>query len=125
MRDLIGIIYIIFVCIVAYGVVSRALTMYSSIEFTVRGIVTAVFYQPYWFLYSLVEDEKRILDGKLAISAKWKGLFKRHVPFQDIIVSNTSSVDEIAEATVNHVLLAFHMLFINILLLSLLIAMFK
>jgi len=45
--------------------------------------------------------------------------------FLEIISSNTSTTDQIAEATVTHVLLAFHMLFINILLLSLLVAMFK
>ncbi len=43
----------------------------------------------------------------------------------DIISSDNSTAGQIAEATVNHVLLAFHMLFINILVLSLLIAMFK
>jgi hypothetical protein len=43
----------------------------------------------------------------------------------DIISSSMSTVGEIAEATVNQVLLAFHMLFVNILMLSLLIAIFK
>jgi hypothetical protein len=42
-----------------------------------------------------------------------------------IISSDMSSADEKTEATVNHILLAFHMLFINILVLNLLIAMFK
>ncbi|CAF2077519.1 unnamed protein product [Rotaria magnacalcarata] len=52
----------------------------------------------------------------------------RFVHFDDrsgIISSNTSSANEIAEAKVTHVLLAFHMLFVNILMLSLLIAMFN
>ena len=42
-----------------------------------------------------------------------------------IIESETSTAGEVAEATVTHVLLAFHMLFINILILNLLIAVFK
>jgi hypothetical protein len=43
----------------------------------------------------------------------------------DIIASNTSSTDLVAGAQVTHVLLTFHMIFINILLLNLLIALFK
>ncbi|CAF1001217.1 unnamed protein product [Rotaria sordida] len=97
-------IYIIFVCIAAYGVVSRALTMYAELEFTARSIFTAVFYQPYWFLYSIVEEEKSNLD---------------------YIISNATSSERVAEATVTHVLLACHMLFINILILNLLIAVFN
>ena len=56
--------YIIFVCIAAYGVVSRALTMYAELEFTANRVFTAVFYQPYWFLYSIVDKEKTDLDSK-------------------------------------------------------------
>ena len=56
--------YIIFVCIAAYGVVSRALTMYGEIEFTAKSIFTAVFYQPYWLLYAIADTEKSNLDGK-------------------------------------------------------------
>ena len=55
--------YIILVCIAAYGVVSRALTMYSGLEFTARNLTNALFYRPYWFLYSIVEDEQSFLDG--------------------------------------------------------------
>lgn len=43
----------------------------------------------------------------------------------EIISSETSSSNQVAEATVTQVLLAFHMLFINILILNLLIAVFK
>ena len=56
--------YIILVCTVAYGVVSRALTMYSSLEFTVGSLFHDVFSRPYWFLYSVVEDERDFLDSK-------------------------------------------------------------
>lgn len=45
--------------------------------------------------------------------------------FLEIIASNTSSIYEITEAKVTHFILAFHMLFVNILMLNLLIAMFK
>lgn len=40
------------------------------------------------------------------------------------IISNNTSADLVAGATATHVLLAFHMLFINLLLLNLLIAVF-
>ena len=63
MRDLAGIMYVIFVCVVAYGVVSRALVMYSSLDFSANSIFMAVFYQPYWLLFSIVDDEKKNLDG--------------------------------------------------------------
>ncbi|CAF4662919.1 unnamed protein product, partial [Rotaria sp. Silwood2] len=104
LRYLTGFMYIIFVCIAAYGVVSRALTMYDELEFTARSVLTAIFYQPYWFLYSIVDQEKSHLDD---------------------IISNGTSSEAVAEATVTHVLLAFHMLFINILILNLLIAVFN
>ena len=65
MRDLVVILYIIFVCIIAYGVVSRALVMSSDLRFNYFSIVSAVFYRPYWFLYSIVDDERNKLDGKI------------------------------------------------------------
>jgi hypothetical protein len=43
----------------------------------------------------------------------------------DAISSNTSTSDQVAGAKATHVLLTFHMIFINILLLNLLIAVFK
>ncbi|CAF4168433.1 unnamed protein product [Rotaria sordida] len=78
--------------------------MYAELEFTARSIFTAVFYQPYWFLYSIVDEEKSNLDN---------------------IISNATSSEAVIEATVTHVLLACHMLFINILILNLLIAVFN
>lgn len=68
MRDLTGILYIIFVCIAAYGVVSRALTMYNDLYFTANSIASAIFYRPYWFLYSIADDEKEYLDSKLDLN---------------------------------------------------------
>ena len=68
MQDLVAFIFIIFVCIAAYGVVSTALTAYSSVDFTAQNISSAVFYRPYWFLYSIVDDEKKKLDGKFILA---------------------------------------------------------
>ncbi len=64
MRDLLAFIYIIFVCIVTYGVVSRALMFNNTLNFTAKSIFMVIFYQPYWFLHSIVDDEKKTLDGK-------------------------------------------------------------
>jgi hypothetical protein len=64
MHDLAAFTYIIFVCMTAYGVVSSALTLYSSIEFTAQNMSSAILYRPYWFLYSIVDGEMRKLDGK-------------------------------------------------------------
>ena len=63
-RYLAAAMYIILVSITAYGVVSRALTMYSSLEFTPASLLRTLFYRPYWFLYSVVEDEREFLDSK-------------------------------------------------------------
>ncbi|CAF0985839.1 unnamed protein product [Adineta steineri] len=101
LRDLAAFFYIIFIAIAAYGVVSRALILYRQIPFTGSDILREIFYEPYWFIYGDVSD-KDLLD--------------------QIISDGTQSL--IAEATATHVLLAFHMLFINILILNLLIAVF-
>jgi hypothetical protein len=50
--------------VAAYGIVSRSLTMYDSIEFTAKNLSAAIFYRPYWFLYGDVDDEKIDLDSK-------------------------------------------------------------
>jgi hypothetical protein len=65
MQELLVFIYLIFVCIAAYGVVSRALFMYGQIELTIQSVFTSIFYRPYWFLYSIVDEEKNDLDSKL------------------------------------------------------------
>ncbi|CAM4822172.1 unnamed protein product [Rotaria magnacalcarata] len=94
-------LYIAFVAIAAYGVVSRSLFKYNQVSFDGRGIFGEIFYRPYWFLYGQVSDTADL---------------------DTLIESANSTV--VAEATATHVLLAFHMLFINILLLNLLIAVF-
>lgn len=64
MRYLAAALYIILVSMTAYGVVSRALTMYSSLQFTAASLFRSLFYRPYWFIYSVVEDERDFLDSK-------------------------------------------------------------
>ncbi|CAF4001686.1 unnamed protein product, partial [Rotaria sp. Silwood1] len=104
LRDLFAFVYMIFIALTAYGVVSRALILYKQVPFTGRGIFGHIFYEPYWLIYGDVSD-KNLLD--------------------DIINSDSSNATgNDAEATATHVLLAFHMLLINILLLSLITAVF-
>jgi hypothetical protein len=66
MRDLLAFICLIFVCIAAYGVVSRTLYTSDPIEFTADSIFTSIFYRPYWLLYSTADDEKNGLDGRFS-----------------------------------------------------------
>ncbi|CAF1475583.1 unnamed protein product, partial [Adineta steineri] len=101
LRDLAAFVYMIFIAIAAYGVVSRALFMYRQVPFTVHGIFENIFYSPYWFIHGQFNDTTTL----------------------DNIIHDPNATF-IAEATATHVLLAFHMLFINILLLNLLIAVF-
>ncbi|CAF4144077.1 unnamed protein product [Rotaria magnacalcarata] len=103
LRDLASFVYVAFICIAAYGVASRVMMNHVGIQFSVHSIVGNVLYTPYWFLFSDGEDEKRTLN--------------------EIIANNTNS-DQIIGATATYVLLAFHLLFINILLLNLLVAVF-
>ncbi|CAF1060452.1 unnamed protein product [Rotaria sordida] len=104
LRDLFAFIYMIFIAIAAYGVVSRALIFYRQVPFTGRGILTEIFYEPYWFIHGEFSD-KDLLDERIKNGTNAGG-------------------GGAAEATATHVLLAFHMLFINILLLNLLVAVF-
>ncbi|CAF1610868.1 unnamed protein product, partial [Didymodactylos carnosus] len=101
--DLSGFIYVMFVCIAAYGFVSRSLILYRDVDFIGRGIFRQIFYRPYWFLYSIVDDKTKQIDG---------------------IINNSTSGDYVAKATASHILLTFQMLFVNILILNLLIAVF-
>ncbi|UJR20641.1 hypothetical protein I4U23_023766 [Adineta vaga] len=101
LRDLAAFLYMIFIAIAAYGVVSRALILYKEVPFTASALFKEIFYEPYWFIYGEVSD-KNLLDEK--------------------ILNGSASVA--AQATATHIILAFHMLFINILILNLLIAVF-
>ncbi|CAM4747246.1 unnamed protein product [Rotaria magnacalcarata] len=123
LRDLFGIMYIIFVCIAAYGVASRALVFYSNLEFTPDSIAANIFYPPYWFLYQFVDDKTNLDSNGISLIEISKNAFLFRI--LAIISSNSSTANEIVEAKVAHVLLAFQMLIINILILSLLIAVFN
>ncbi|CAF2738067.1 unnamed protein product [Rotaria sp. Silwood2] len=104
LRDLFAFVYMIFIAVTAYGVVSRALLLYKEVPFTGRGIFNQIFYEPYWLIYGEVSD-KDLLDNIT------NG-------------NNSNTTATIAEVTATHVLLVFHMLFINILLLNLITAVF-
>ncbi|CAF2031429.1 unnamed protein product [Rotaria magnacalcarata] len=104
LRDLFAFVYMIFIAIAAYGVVSRALIYYKEVPFTSRGIFSGIFYEPYWFIHGEVSD-KDLLDER--------------------IMNGTNDGGKgVAEVTATHILLGFHMLFINVLLLNLLVAVF-
>ena len=49
-------VYMIFIAIAAYGVVSRALFMYNQVPFTGQGIFENIFYSPYWFIHGVYND---------------------------------------------------------------------
>ncbi|CAF0870280.1 unnamed protein product, partial [Didymodactylos carnosus] len=105
LHDLSAFIYIIFIFIAAYGVVSRSMISYGNVDFSGRGIFSNILYPPYWFLYGNTGDELSTLDN--------------------MINGDNSTSTGVAEATATHVLLAIHTLFIQILLLNLLIAVFN
>ena len=63
LRDLFAFVYMIFVAIAAYGVVSRSLIFYKQVPFTIHGIFKYIFYDSYWFIYTDVTDKDE-LDGK-------------------------------------------------------------
>ncbi|CAF1249047.1 unnamed protein product [Adineta ricciae] len=101
--DLSFFIYIIIVAMVAYGVASRAMYNFNAdadsddLTFDGRSIFRHIIYPSYYLMYGEVDGDKQALD------------------------QNPNDSTSIA----THVLLAFHMLFVNILLINLLIAMFS
>jgi hypothetical protein len=62
LKDLAAFVYMIFIAIAAYGVVSRALILYKQIPFTGSNILKEIFYEPYWFIYGDASD-KDLLDS--------------------------------------------------------------
>ncbi|CAF1581444.1 unnamed protein product [Rotaria sp. Silwood1] len=60
-RDLASFLYIIFVFITAYGVVSRAMIMHNKVDFNIYGIFSQIFYPPYSFLFG---GSDKVLEGK-------------------------------------------------------------
>ncbi|CAF4117301.1 unnamed protein product [Rotaria sp. Silwood2] len=97
--DLFFFTYIILIAIIAYGVASRTMYNYNNdiLSFNGRSIFRNIIYPTYYLLYGNVGNELNELDA------------------------NSDSSTSIS----THVLLAFHMLFVNILLINLLIAMFS
>ncbi|CAF1110172.1 unnamed protein product [Rotaria sordida] len=97
--DLFFFTYIILIAIIAYGVASRTMYNYNNdiLSFDARSIFRHIIYPAYYLLYGNVGDELSELDAN---------------PDSSMSIST-------------HVLLAFHMLFVNILLINLLIAMFS
>ncbi|UJR10750.1 hypothetical protein I4U23_014938 [Adineta vaga] len=97
--DLFFFIYIILIAMIAYGVASRTMYTYNdqTLSFDVRSIARNIIYPAYYLMYGNVDNELAALDV------------------------NSGSGTAIA----THILLAFHMLFVNILLINLLIAMFS
>ncbi|CAF2408271.1 unnamed protein product [Rotaria sp. Silwood2] len=68
LRDLFAFVYMIFIAVTAYGVVSRALLLYKEVPFTGRGIFNQIFYEPYWLIYGEVSD-KDLLDNAWILTA--------------------------------------------------------
>ncbi|CAF1258158.1 unnamed protein product [Didymodactylos carnosus] len=66
LRDLSAFVYIIFIFIAAYGVVSRAMISYQSVTFDGDGIFSNIFYPPYWFIYGNTQNELDRLDEMIA-----------------------------------------------------------
>ncbi|CAF4846820.1 unnamed protein product, partial [Rotaria sp. Silwood2] len=100
--DLFFFTYIILIAMVAYGVASRAMYKYNEdadnddLTFDGRSIFRHVLYPSYYLMYGSTENELAALDRNR----------------------------DLGTAIATQILLAFHMLFVNILLINLLIAMF-
>ncbi|CAF1004363.1 unnamed protein product [Adineta steineri] len=104
LKDLTFFMFIIAIVMIAYGVTSRSMAYYPNpelngydINFDGRGIFRQIIYPVYYFMYGNMGNETTYLDG---------------YPDEGWSIAT-------------HVLLAFHMLFVNILLINLLIAMFS
>lgn len=98
----------------AYGVASRSIAFYGTFEFTGRNVLHYVFYPVYYLLYTNLSGELNNLEGLDGRAALF--FWQRHSVLEAMPASRSVAT---------HILLAFHMLLINILLVNLLIAMFK
>ncbi|CAF1231672.1 unnamed protein product [Rotaria sp. Silwood1] len=101
---------VLFITIVAYGVTSRAMVYYGTFDFDGRQILMNVIYPQYFFIYGYFGNELTNLDAIVANNTT------ANVP---------ATNGTVASAIATYVLFAFHILFVNILLINLLIAMFK
>lgn len=106
---------------IAYGVTSRAMYNYNQnsntddLTFDGRSVFRNIIYPVYYLMYGSTDGELAALDRKISIL---NNSFK--IDFF-LLVENPDASTAIA----TQVLLAFHMLFVNILLINLLIAMFR
>lgn len=111
--------YIILIAMVAYGVASRAMYDYNADEddddlvFAGQSIFRHIIYPSYYLMYGSTDKELEALDST-------EDAFRE-------CEENLSRLENpgVSTAIATQVLLAFHMLFVNILLINLLIAMFR
>ncbi|CAF1306706.1 unnamed protein product [Adineta steineri] len=96
-NDLFLFIIIIVIFIFGYGVASRSMTAYGTIEFKGQNILRDIIYPVYYFVHGSFDNERTQLEA----------------------VPDTSTT------IATQVIFAFHMLFVNILLINLLIALFS
>ena len=120
--DLFFFTYIIVIAMTAYGVASRSMYNYNAdndtddLSFDGRSVFRHIIYPSYYLMYGSTDKELEALD-----STFWSIIdSQREISFLPRI-DDQSAGGSIA----TQVLLAFHMLFVNILLINLLIAMFR
>lgn len=89
------------------------MTAYGTFDFDGRQFFHNVVYPVYYFVLGSFDDEREQLDGMIDA---WRNCF-RNLPFLATPDAGTSIATQ--------VMFAFHMLFVNILLLNLLIALFR
>jgi hypothetical protein len=107
---------------IAYGVTSRSMynfnntTYVGDLTFDGRSVFRHILYPTYYLMYGAMDNELGALDGRISVFFLLEFLIKKL-----FIIENPDESTSIA----TQVLLAFHMLFVNILLINLLIAMFR
>ncbi|CAF1565145.1 unnamed protein product, partial [Didymodactylos carnosus] len=99
LKDLAFFMCILLIVCTGYSVASRAVCLNGQIEFSGKGIFRQIFYPVYYMMYGIFDTDFQVLDESL-------------------------HVDSLESASA-HVLLAIHVMFVNVLLLNLLIAMFS
>lgn len=144
LKDLAFFIVILFVVIMGYGVASRSMVYHSAdpsfdsepfdTSFSGRPIFRQIIYPVYYLLYGDVGSERGGLDCKYSINKRLKTRNYTTWTRSDSFSSKTSACKLFFLIVANrdqswsiatHVLLALHLLFVNILLINLLIAIFR
>lgn len=113
---------IIAIVMTGYGVASRSMVYYANTDkfndtdasFSGRTIFRQIAFPVYYLLYGELGNELGNLNGKYNIDLSKRITMVYWIEYPDAGWSIST-----------HVLLAFHMLFVNILLTNLLIAMFR